>query len=176
MEHRHDQIKEPSEWVVCWVSRIPKQGRLLDVACGAGRHTRYLAQLGYRVEAVDIDLSKLGDGAAFANVNARQYDLENAVWPYARDEFDGIVVTNYLHRPLFAPLQDSLRPGGVLIYETFAQGNEKYGRPRNPDHLLRPGELLDAVRGRMRVVAYQDVSVERPAPALVQRICAVDTR
>ena len=112
--------------------------------------------------------------AGIAWITARCADLESAPWPYAGRTFAGIIVTNYLHRPLFPQLLAALAPGGVLIYETFAAGNERYGRPANPDFLLRPGELLEVVRGRLTVVAYEDLLVSVPKPARVQRICAVD--
>lgn len=165
--------ESPSEWVTRWAGCIPHSGRVLDLACGAGRHTRHLAGLGYRVEAADRDLSRLGETAHLPGVTARQADFENAPWPYRAAEFSGIVVTNYLHRPLFPCLLDALAPGAILIYETFAAGQERYGRPTNPDYLLRPGELLEVARGRLRVIAYEDLFVSRPSPALVQRICAV---
>lgn len=166
-------VEAPSEWVARWAGCIPQGGRVLDLACGAGRHTRYLAGGGYRVEAADRDLSKLGGIALLPGVTARAIDFENAPWPYGASEFDGIVVTRYLHRPLFPHLLAALAPGGILIYETFAAGHERYGRPTNPDYLLQPGELLEAVRGRLRVIAYEDVFVSHPGPARVQRICAV---
>lgn len=163
----------PSEWVMHWMSCLPTGGRILDVACGSGRHTRMLAQAGYRVEAVDRDLSSLGEIAGFPGVAARQLDLEASPWPYGAAAFDGIVVTNYLHRPLFPHLLASLSPGGVLIYETFAQGNEAFGKPSNPVFLLKPGELLEWVHGCLRVLAYEDIFVSRPKAAMIQRICAV---
>lgn len=150
-------------------------GPVLDVACGGGRHTLFLAQRGFAVESVDRDLEPIRAllrDTQHERVTLRQADLENAPWPYPDRRFSGVVVTNYLHRPLFPSLIAALEPDGVLIYETFAVGNEKFGRPSNPDFLLRPGELLDAVRGRMRVIAYEDVFVETPKAALVQRICA----
>jgi hypothetical protein len=98
-------------------------------------------------------------------------DLELGSWPYAGERFDGIVVTNYLHRPLLPVLVRALAADGILIYETFAQGNERYGKPSNPQYLLRPGELLEAARG-LRVLAYEDAFVSEPVPALVQRLCA----
>ncbi|MEW5943369.1 MAG: methyltransferase domain-containing protein [Pseudomonadota bacterium] len=165
--------KAPSEWVARWAGCIPHPGRVLDLACGAGRHTRYLAGLGYEVEAADRDISRLGEAAHLPGVTVRQADFENAPWPYRAGEFAGIVVANYLHRPLFPHLLASLAPGGILIDETFAAGQERYGKPTNPDFLLRPGELLEVVRGRLRVLAYEDVFISRPAPARVQRICAV---
>ena len=100
-------------------------------------------------------------------------DLENAPWPCERAAYAGVVVTNYLHRPLFPDLIAALAPGGVLIYETFATGNERFGKPSNPAFLLKPGELLEAIRGRLHVVAYEDLEVDDPKPAMVQRICAI---
>jgi len=147
---------------------------VLDLACGGGRHARYLATLGYRVEAVDRDGEDLRELGSVAGVKTRAADLENGPWPYAGQRFDAIVVTNYLHRPLFPHLLGALAAGGVLIYETFAIGNERYGRPSNPDFLLKSGELLEVVRGRLRVVAYEEVNVEVPRPAMVQRISAVN--
>jgi SAM-dependent methyltransferase len=153
---------------------IAPGGRVLDVACGGGRHARYLAQLGHAVEAVDRDAAALATLTGVDGIATCAADLENGQWPYADVRFAGIVVANYLHRPLLPRLIEALARGGVLIYETFAAGNERYGRPRNPDFLLQPGELLEVVRGRLRVVAYEDVFTERPRPALVQRICAVN--
>lgn len=143
---------------------------MLDVACGAGRHSRHLASLGHEVLAVDRDVT--GFAAQPAGVALVQADLESGPWPFPGRRFDAIVVTNYLHRPLLPLLVASLEPGGVLIYETFASGNERFGRPSNPDFLLRPGELLEAVRGILRVVAYEDRVVQVPRPAAIQRLCA----
>jgi SAM-dependent methyltransferase len=103
----------------------------------------------------------------------RQADLEGGGWPYPAEVFQGVVVTNYLHRPLFSSLLGSLTPGGVLIYETFALGNERYGRPKNPNYLLLPDELLEMVRGKLRVIAFEDVLEETPRLARIQRICAI---
>jgi SAM-dependent methyltransferase len=169
---QHDQLA-PSAWVCRFAPLIAAGGAVLDLACGQGRHARHLAGLGYRVEAVDRDRGALAALAATAGITARCADLERSPWPYGAGVFDGIVVANYLHRPLMAALLDALRPGGVLIYETFALGNEKYGRPSNPEFLLRPDELRQWVQGRLNVLAFEQGSVERPKPAVIQRICAV---
>lgn len=170
----HTQIERPSDWVVRWAPRIAKSGRVLDLACGSGRHARWLAAQGYAVEAVDRDAAALASLAGCAGIATRVADLEGAPWPYAEEQFDGIVVTNYLHRPLFPALLDALAPASVLIYETFALGNERFGRPRNPDFLLKPGELLRFAHGRLEVIAYENVTLEFPRPAVVQRICALN--
>lgn len=146
---------------------------MLDVAAGGGRHARWLAARGHPVDAVDRDAAALAGLAGVAGITPLCADLESGPWPYTGCRFAGIVVANYLYRPLFPHLLAALAPGGVLIYETFAAGHEQYGRPRNPDFLLKPGELLEVVRGRLRVLAYEDVFVADPGPALVQRICAV---
>ena len=162
----------PSPWVCRWAGLIRPGGRVLDVACGQGRHLRYLSSLGFAVVGIDRDaqaLSALGepDGA-----EVRVADIEAEPWPFAPGAFDGVVVTNYLHRPIFRDLVGALRPGGVLIYETFALGNERYGRPSNPDFLLRPGELLASVEP-LAVIAFEQGLVSSPKQALIQRICAV---
>jgi SAM-dependent methyltransferase len=171
----HD-LAAPSSWVVRWADRIPAGGRVLDIACGKGRHARYFAARGHPVEAVDRDPAKLATLEGVPGVTTRCADLEGRPWPSEVGGFAGIVVVNYLHRPLFPHLLAGLAPGGVLIYETFAEGNERYGRPSNPEFLLRAGELLEVVRGRLRVIAYEDLFVSDPRPAMVQRICAVAPR
>jgi SAM-dependent methyltransferase len=125
------------------------------------------------VVAVDIDASGLDDLVNSKTVELIEADLEASGWPFDERQFDGIVVTNYLHRPLLPLLPDALTPGGVLIYETFAKGNEKYGRPRNPAFLLNPGELLDAFTPRLVIEAYEHGFDEEPRPAVRQRVCAV---
>jgi SAM-dependent methyltransferase len=169
--NRHD-IAAPSAWVVRWSGLVPAGGRVLDIACGNGRHSRFFATSGHPVEAVDRDPALLSRLAGIPGISTRCADLEAGEWPYPGDQFAGIVVANYLYRPLFPHLLAALATGGVLIYETFAAGNERYGRPSNPAFLLAPGELLDVVHGRLRVIAYEDLHVSEPRPAMVQRICA----
>lgn len=166
---------EPSPWVVRFASRVPAAGPVLDLACGGGRHARLFLARGHPVTAVDIDVSGLADLAAEPGLDILQADLEDGrPFPLAGRRFAGVVVANYLYRPLLPALVAAVAPGGALIYETFAKGNERIGRPRNPAHLLDPGELLEAVRGRLRVIAYEDLVVETPRPAAVQRICALN--
>ena len=170
----HRGPAEASPWVLRFVERVPAGGAVLDLACGRGRHTRLFLARGHPVTALDRDVSDLSDLDGSPGLEILEADLEDGTpWPLEGRRFAGLVVTNYLYRPLFPVLIDSLESGGCLIYETFARGNERYGRPRNPDHLLKPGELLEAVRDRLQVLAYEDLVVERPHPAAVQRICAV---
>ena len=160
-----------------WVARfapLARPGEALDLACGNGRHTRLLAAQGLQVLAVDRNPAALAASAG-GGVTTLACDLEadGASWPFEAGRFAVIVVTNYLHRPLFAQIAASLRPDGILIYETFAQGNEVYGKPSNPAFLLAPGELLALAQdGGLQVLAYEDGHVERPHPAQVQRLCA----
>ena len=170
--HPHEQLT-PSTWVCRFAHLIAPGGAVLDLACGRGRHARYLAGLGYQVEAVDRDSAALASLAGIPGIATRCADLEASPWPYAAGGFDGIVVANYLHRPLTAALLDALRPGGIFIYETFARGNEKLGKPSNPVFLLHPGELLQWVDGRLQVLAFEQGLVMQPKPAVVQRLCAV---
>lgn len=168
----HASIDRPSDWVARFASLVPA-GEVLDLACGGGRHARLLAQYGHPVLAVDIDEAALVR-AAGPGITTLQADLEQdgAEWPFEDRRFAGIVVANYLHRTLFPYLFRSLAPAGILIYETFASGNEQLGRPSRPDFLLQPGELLsEAMRFGGHVVAYEDGRIEQPKPAVVQRIC-----
>lgn len=169
-----DQTSVASAWVRRFVPNIRQGGAVLDLACGGGRHARLLAEFGYQVEAVDRDAVALAQLRAVTGVSVRVADLEHGHWPYAGRRFDGIVVTNYLHRSLLPLIEGALSDGGVLIYETFMAGNERYGRPSNPDFLLRPQELLEvATAGGLRVVAYEEGEVTFPKPAVIQRLCAM---
>lgn len=163
-----------SRWVRRFLPLIPPGGRVLDLACGGGRHALCLAERGFQVEAVDRDAAAIAALAAQdARVTTRVADLEGGPWPYHGCVFDAIVVTNYLFRPLMPQLINALDVNGVLIYETFMIGNERFGKPSNPAFLLRQGELLDVLRPRLNVVAFEQGEVETPRPAVMQRVCAV---
>jgi SAM-dependent methyltransferase len=162
----------PSAWVARFAPLVPP-GRILDVAAGTGRHSRFFQGRSHAVTAVDRNIAELTldpDGPA---ADVVQHDLEGgAPWPFPGASFAAVVVTNYLHRPLFPHLLLSVQAGGLLLYETFAVGNEAFGRPRHPDHLLRTGELLEVVRGTLEVIAYEHLTIDGPQPAVVQRIAA----
>ena len=147
----------PSPWVERHCGLIARGGRVLDLACGSGRHARLLAGLGFEVAAVDRNFEAILKLSAVPRITATQHDLEGEAWPLAGERFAGIIVTNYLWRPRLPDVLAMLAPGGVLIYETFMLGNEAYGKPSNPEFLLRPGELRQAT----------------PKPAMRQAICAV---
>ncbi len=173
----HHSGNGASDWVVRFSPLIRPGGSVLDVACGTGRHLRWLAQQGHAVTGVDIDADKLASTKDLGEMV--QADIENQPWPLMQGrthgqvprQFDAVVVTNYLWRPLFAQLLASLAPGGVLIYETFALGNARYGRPASPDFLLQPGELLWRCAA-LSVVAYEHGLLHEPT-RVVQRIAAV---
>lgn len=163
----HVPTGEPSDWVLRWAALV-ERGPLLDLACGGGRHARLFAGRGLEVVAVDREQQVLPESIRFV-----QADLEDgSPWPFAGQRFAAIVVANYLHRPLFQRIAESLAEGGVLIYETFMIGNEKFGKPSNPQFLLRPGELLEAF-ATLAVAGFEQGRVERPKPAMIQRLCAL---
>ena len=160
---------DASAWVSRFAPLVSKGGRVLDLACGGGRHSRLFLDRGHPVTALDRDISQAQRAQGADLVEA---DLENgSPWPLEEHRFAAVVVTNYLWRPLFPQILGSLEAGGVLIYETFALGNEAYGRPRNPDHLLGRGELLCLTQG-LTVVAFED-GIEEDRK-VVQRLCAVN--
>jgi SAM-dependent methyltransferase len=147
---------------------------VLDLACGSGRHTRLFLARGHPVTAIDRDLSGLEDVAGQRGLELVQADLEaGSPWPLADRCFGAVVVVNYLWRPLFPQILESVAADGILLYETFAVGNEVYGRPDNPDFLLRPGELIELVQDRLQIVAYEHGYLGQPRPAIKQRICVV---
>ncbi len=167
--------RDPSPWITRFAHLAPEHQPVLDLACGSGRHTRLFLERGHRVTAVDIDLSDVGDIDGHENATLVKQDLEDgSVWPFGTQTFGAIVVTNYLHRPLLPSLVATVASGGVLLYETFGQGNEAFGKPSNPDYLLKPGELLEAVRGILQVTAYEHGEHSEPNRCVVQRICAVN--
>lgn len=161
-------LNAPSPWVARWSHLIAPGSEVLDVACGSGRHVHWFAARGCHVVGVDRDAEAVAPLREIADIHIA--DIEHGPWPFAERRFDALVVTNYLWRPLLPTLIASLRDGGVLLYETFAQGNEAFGRPRNPDFLLARGELLSATAG-LHVIAFEDGFVEGP-PRCVQRIVA----
>ncbi len=165
----------PSPWVLRWAPLLRPGGAVLDVACGGGRHSRFFAALGHPVDAVDRDPQAIDALSSVAGVHAQCADIENGPWPYEGCSYAAVVVTNYLHRPLFPRVLAALAPGGLLIYETFAAGNERFGRPSNPDFLLRPRELLDLAGSTLQVLAYEHLCEAQPKPAVMQRICALKT-
>jgi SAM-dependent methyltransferase len=168
----HDTLA-PSTWVERFAHLVPAGARLLDVAAGRGRHARFFAGRGVRVIAVDRDADALVALDGVPGVETRVADLEGAAWPFTGARFDAIVVVNYLHRALFPQLLAALAPDGALLYETFASGNEQFGRPSNPEFLLREGELLGMTRARLTVVAFEQGRVGDARIAVVQRLAAV---
>lgn len=163
----HDLPSPPSEWVRRWCSDSAP-ATALDLACGRGRHLRWLAQRGWAVTGVDRDGQALQTLAGQGELI--EADIENGPWPLVGRQFDLVVVTHYLWRPLLPRVIEAVAPGGRLVYETFAAGNEHLGRPTRPDFLLQPGELLQACRA-LQVLGYE--SGQLPAPErVVQRIAA----
>jgi SAM-dependent methyltransferase len=165
---------DSSPWITRFAPLVVPGGTVLDIASGAGRHARFFHACGHEVAAVDRDISGLQDLEGASGFEIIEADLEAAPWPLGDRTFAGIVVANYLHRPLFPRLIAALGPDGVLLYETFAQGNERYGRPRNPDFLLQPGELIEVFGSRLHIVAFEHGRAGGDHPRVVQRICAVN--
>lgn len=160
----------PSDWVRRWSHLVPQGGTVLDVACGSGRHLQWFHALNHAVAGVDLRPDAIEIAARYGE--AVQADIEAGPWPFAGRQFDCVVVTHYLWRPLLPTLVASVAPGGVLLYETFADGNAAWGKPSRPDFLLRPGELLRACAD-LRIVGYEDGFSPLPTPRCVQRVAAV---
>ncbi|HXX85010.1 MAG TPA: class I SAM-dependent methyltransferase [Casimicrobiaceae bacterium] len=169
----HDGALGPSPWIVRFAPLAAAGARVLDIACGRGRHTVFFASRGCRVAAVDRDPEALAALSGVTGVNAIACDLESGKWPFAAERFDVVVVTNYLHRPLLPRLVQAVADDGLLLYETFAVGNEAYGRPSNPDFLLAEGELLQVVRAALTIVAFEQGAVAGERPTVLQRLAAV---
>ena len=165
----------PSAWITRFGPSVRAGGTVLEIACGGGRHTRWFLDRGYRAVAIDRDLSRVDDLRADPRVDLVEHDLEvGAPFPVGDRVFDAVIVTNYLWRPVLDDVTRAVAPGGWLLYETFAAGNERFGHPTNPDFLLQPGELLDLARAHaLRVVAYEDLEVDQPRPAAIQHLAAV---
>jgi SAM-dependent methyltransferase len=169
----HRAAGGPSPWISRFAARVPAKGAVADIACGGGRHGRLFLERGHPVTFADRDVSGVSDLVGWPGVTIVEADFEGGSdWPLPGRLFAGVVVTNYLWRPILPKIVALVAPGGLLLYETFAQGNEAYGRPRNPEFLLQPGELLEAVRGHLDVIAYEQRIVHRPGPAVVQHIAA----
>ncbi len=162
----------PSAAIVRWAPLVPAGGDVLDVAAGNGRHARFFAARGHRVVAVDRDVTALL-ARPDPRIDVVHADLEGGPWPFAGRTFAAVVVVNYLWRPLLPAIVAAVAPGGVLLYETFAVGNERFGRPRNPDFLLREGELREAVRGALVEHEYWHGEVGTPPASVRQRLCAI---
>jgi SAM-dependent methyltransferase len=152
----HVGVAPPSDWLLRWLHLLSPGRTALDLACGSGRHVRVLAGAGLQVTALDRNAAALAGLADVAGVDTVCADLESAAWPLAGRSFDLVLVTNYLWRPLFADIISAVDPGGLLIYETFALGQQTVGRPSRPEFLLRPGELLAAVQPTLQVLAFED--------------------
>jgi SAM-dependent methyltransferase len=168
---------EPSPWVQRFADLIPKNGAVLDLACGTGRHARYLLSLDFRVLLLDRNITAVADLAADEHAELIACDLEDGrPWPLGERTFDGVLVTNYLYRPLMKSIVSAVAPGGVLIYETFAHGNQAFGRPSNPDFLLQREELLNFARPQLQVVAFEDIVCGALKPAAIQHIVAIRER
>lgn len=172
----HAGLTAPSDWVLRFADQAPAGSPVLDLACGGGRHGRHFLERGHPATFVDIDITGLQDLADTADATILGADLEGRDgWPLGDRTFGAVVVTNYLWRVLMPNIVAAVAPGGILIYETFAVGNERYGKPDNPDFLLKPNELLHATVDALTVIAFEHGVRDQPKPAVIQRIAAVRT-
>jgi len=166
----HSEISPPSAWVERFCERVDPAAEVLDLACGSGRHGRLFLARGHRLVLLDRDISRVRELGDERNVELIEADLEDgSPWPLGERQFGVVVVTNYLHRPLFPYIVAAVAPGGWLLYETFALGNEKFGKPSNPDFLLAPGELRRVTSEEFEIIAFEEGQVDTPRPAVVQR-------
>ena len=173
MNSSHTALEVASPWIRRFTPAIPRNGLVLDLACGSGRHSQLLVEAGYSVLAVDQNIEAISQ-FKHPHLAVECLDLEGVIWPLLGKQFVGIVVTNYLYRPYLAELPRMLSDGGVLLYETFAQGNGEFGKPSNPDFLLKTGELLSfSAQNGLKVLAYEHLYIDDPKPAMIQRLCAV---
>ncbi len=175
---RHLRFKEAEPWVKRFAPLVRGDGSVLDLACGNGRHGRLFLDRGHSVTFLDRDTSAVVELVGHPRAEIVTFDLEqNEPWPLSDRRFAAVIVVNYLWRLLFPDLIQALATDGVLLYDTFARGNERFASPRNPEHLLRAGELLNMARGALTVIAYEHGRVDRAeCPGVKQRICAVKAR
>lgn len=164
--------KPPSDWVRRFHSLIRPSGNVLDLACGSGRHTHFFLDKGFFVTAVDREIDELKEFSSLKRLEILKYDIEGSEeWPFSDRTFDGVIVVNYLYRPIFPKLSEVIAKDGLLIYQTFFEGNEVFGRPRNPDFLLKPNELLDVFGNKLKIICFEQGYVNDPSPAMIQGIC-----
>lgn len=169
----HSQISSPLSFISKWMPENLSGKTVLDYACGCGRHGKLAMERGAHVTFADIDLESLSEFAINENVGLLQADLEeDDRWPLLGRQYDIVVVTNYLYRQCLSDIFETVKPGGLILYRTFAEGNEAFGRPRNPNFLLRPGELLDTAKENFTILHYEHGEVESPSPAVIQRLVA----
>ena len=167
---RNKKMHTPSIWITRFANLIPSGGQVLDLACGSGRHSYYLLGLGHSITAVDRNVANL---TPLDRLEIIQHDLENGgPWLFENRQFSAVVVVNYLFRPHLPFVVSAVAPGGLLLYDTFAAGNEDFGPPRDPNFLLQPGELKDAVKQELTILNYFHGRLSQPKPAIKQRICA----
>lgn len=166
------QGSNPSPWIVRFAPLVAAGGDVLDLACGGGRHGRYFLGRGHRVVFVDRDLSGIADLRGDARAELLEADLEAAAWPLPGRQFAAVIVANYLWRPLFPDLLGALQPQGLLLYETFLRGNERFGKPASPDFLLAENELFERCKDACEILAFEQGEDAVPKPGMRQRICA----